>query len=134
MSTDDAVSGGRRGIDARTSRSAHQVANGSLDVSRALSALSFELPSRSISRRSTIIGPCVRAFLKSCTPGQNAGQNIEISKRIIERGAPLLVTRLSVDAAERDSRRFPTSRSTPLAARHTCRDGNSPRPVRVRLP
>jgi pyridinium-3,5-biscarboxylic acid mononucleotide synthase len=79
----------------------HQVANGSLDVSHALDALAFEpaesLPFATIDHHR----PLRQGFPEVVYgAGKTARQIVEISKRIIERGDPLLVTRLSLDSAD----------------------------------
>jgi len=78
-----------------------QVANGSLDVSHALNDLSFE-PAESLDFATIDHHRSLRQGFPEVVygAGKTPPQIIEISKRIIERGAPLLVTRLSLDSAD----------------------------------
>lgn len=78
-----------------------QVANGSLDVSHALSALSFE-PADSLDFATIDHHRSLRQGFPEVVygAGKTAAQVVEISKRISERGGPLLVTRLALDAAD----------------------------------
>jgi NCAIR mutase (PurE)-related protein len=78
-----------------------QVANGSLDVSHALSALSFE-PAESLDFATIDHHRSLRQGFPEVVygAGKTAAQILEIGKRIIDRGAPLLVTRLSLEAAD----------------------------------
>jgi pyridinium-3,5-biscarboxylic acid mononucleotide synthase len=78
-----------------------QVANGSLEVSHALNALSFE-PAESLEFATIDHHRSLRQGFPEVVygAGKTPAQIIEISQRIIERGAPLLVTRLSLDSAD----------------------------------
>lgn len=78
-----------------------QVANGSLDVTRALNALSFAA-SESIDFATIDHHRPLRQGFPEVVygAGKTAEQIVEISKRIIARGDPLLVTRLALDAAD----------------------------------
>src|SRR5690242_8837730 len=78
-----------------------QVANGSLDVAHALNALSFE-PAESLEFATIDHHRSLRQGFPEVVygAGKTATQIVEISKRIIDRGGPLLVTRLPLDAAD----------------------------------
>jgi pyridinium-3,5-biscarboxylic acid mononucleotide synthase len=78
-----------------------QVANGSLDVSHALNDLSFE-PAEALDFATIDHHRSLRQGFPEVVygAGKTPTQIVEISKRIIDRGAPLLVTRLSLDAAD----------------------------------
>jgi NCAIR mutase (PurE)-related protein len=78
-----------------------QVANGSLDVSHALSALSFE-PAESLDFATIDHHRSLRQGFPEVVygAGKTPSQIVEISKRIVERGTPLLVTRLGLDATD----------------------------------
>ena len=74
-----------------------QVANGSLDVPQALTALSFE-PAESLDFATIDHHRSLRQGFPEVVygAGKTPAQIVDISKRIVERGTPLLVTRLAL--------------------------------------